>query len=134
MSAYNSTLKDGDGNYLYPKTLEENVYDSSSNRLDQKISTIQSNITQLNSDLASDRISVIYRTLDNVSLVAGFNAMNFDTSTVPANATIIYHHILSSYDHVTFIWKVGGYFNVENSRGAAVTIPSVTQIIFYKVL
>ena len=44
MSAYNSTLKDSDGNYLYPKTLEENVYDSNNNRLDQKIEGIESDI------------------------------------------------------------------------------------------
>ena len=53
MSAYSSELEDKSGNKVYPKTLEENVYDSNGNRLDLKVSSIEDDITQLNSDLVT---------------------------------------------------------------------------------
>ena len=74
MNASITTIKEPDGDILYPKTKTEAVYDNSNNRLDQTLSSIQgdlgskssasavagndafSKINTLNSDLASIKI------------------------------------------------------------------------------
>lgn len=64
MAAQNGTLKNN-GNDVYPKTLEMNVYDGNGNRLDQKLA-------QMSSDLAS-LISTQGFTSSAVSIAANSN-------------------------------------------------------------
>lgn len=75
MNASISTMKEPDGNILYPKTKTEAVYDNSNNRLDQTLASIQgdlgskssasavagndafSKISTLNSDLTPETLT-----------------------------------------------------------------------------
>ena len=68
MSASITTMKDPEGNVLYPKTKTDAIYDGSSNRLDQTLTSIQNNLKTY--ELSFDN----YVTLDTEKVIKAGNA------------------------------------------------------------
>lgn len=73
MAAQNGTLKNN-GNDVYPKTLEMNVYDGNGNRLDQKLAQMSSDLANFQTLTAQSPSSVSGS--KTTALPTGFNGGN----------------------------------------------------------
>lgn len=74
MNASITTLKDPEGNVLYPKTRTDAAYDGSGNRLDQTISGMNTNISSLQSDLGSKSSASAVTGDDAFSKISSLNS------------------------------------------------------------
>lgn len=110
-----TTMKDPEGNVLYPKTRTDAVYDSSSNRLDQTISDMDSDISSLQSDLGSkssasavtgndafSKISTLNSDLTNKAKVQKLHSANTITIAFTNSLAVVPWSTLDNLDRTKY--------------------------------